>query len=391
MKTRLILIILLASGMLVQPRAQDPEALMKLVLENNRELLAAREAVRVAILEAGTGNTPPDPEVEFGYLFGNPSGLGNRIDFGITQQLDFPTAYFNRSTLKKIKHSQAELEYILTRQEVLLEARQLWIEHLHFNQLHKLLGDRLRQARVIASHMEQKQKAGEANLLELGQSRLMVASLEGEHEELVALTEDLRIALREMTGGVDMEITDTLFPLPVPIIADSLLEAYRLSPYAQYFEQELQAKQAQKKLAVSNHLPKLSAGYYSEAVTSEAFRGFRLGLTVPLWENANTVKKANSEVAFAQAEIDRYALHQEREILQKLNKLESFRKRARKLEEALGAVNSLSLLATSLENGELSLSEYFYTSDFYFRNQLQLLGYKRDFLLQEADLLRIFL
>ena len=161
MKTRLILIISLASSMLVQPLAQDSEALMKLVLENNRKLMAAREAVHVAILEAGTGNTPPDPEVEFGYLFGNPSGLGNRIDFGITQQLDFPTAYFNRSELKKIKNSQAELEYILTRQEVLLEARQIWIEHLHFNQLRGLLGERLGQARVIESHMEQKLKAGE--------------------------------------------------------------------------------------------------------------------------------------------------------------------------------------------------------------------------------------
>ena len=218
-----------------------------------------------------------------------------------------------------------------------------------------------------------------------------MASLEGEYEELVALSEDLRIALREMTGGVAMEITDTLFPLPVPIIADSLLEAYRLSPYAQYYDKELQAKEARKKLAVSNHLPKLSAGYYSEAVPSEAFRGFRLGLTLPLWENANTVKKAKSEVAFAQAEIDRYAFHQEREVLQKLNKLESFRKRARKLEEALGAVNSLSLLASSLENGEISLSEYYYTSDFYFRNQVQLLGYQRELLLQEADLLKVFL
>ena len=391
MKTRLILIILLASSMLLQPLAQSPEALMKLVLENNRKLMAAREAVQVAVLEAGTGNTPPDPELEFGYLFGNPSGLGNRLDFAITQQLDFPSAYFNRSELKKIKNSQAELEYILTRQDVLLEARQIWIEQLHFNQLRKLLEQRLRQARVIESHMEKKLKAGEANLLELGQSRLMVASLEGEYEELLALSGDLQIALREMTGGVDMEITDTLFPLPVPIPADSLLEAYSLSHYMQYFDQELQAKEARKKLAVSNHLPKLSAGYYSEAITSEAFRGFRLGLTLPLWENTNTVKKAKSEVAYAQAEIDRYAFHQEKEVLQKLNKLESFRKRARKLEEALGAVNSLSLLATSLENGEISLSEYFYTSDFYFRNQVQLLGYKRDFLLQEADLLRIFL
>ena len=176
----MIPIIFLLSGIWVQTLAQSPEALMMRVLENNRKLLAGREAVQVAILEAGTGNTPSDPEVEFGYLFGTPSDLGNRIDFGITQQLDFPTAYFNRSELKKIKNSQAELEYILARQEVLLEARQIWIEHLHLNQLRKLLGKRLHQARIIESHMEQRLNAGEANLLELGQSRLMVASLEGE-------------------------------------------------------------------------------------------------------------------------------------------------------------------------------------------------------------------
>ena len=96
-------------------------------------------------------------------------------------------------------------------------------------------------------------------------------------------------------------------------------------------------------------------------------------------------------MVFAEAEIDRYAFHQEKEVRQKLNKLESFRTRARKLEKALGTVNSLSLLATSLENGEISLSEYFYTSDFYFRNQAQLLQYKKQQLLQEAELLKIYL
>lgn len=391
MKTRLILTISLAIGILVQPLAQNSDALMKLVLEQNRKLQVAREAVQVAVLEAGSGNTPPDPKVEFGYLFGNPTDIGNRIDFGITQQLDFPTVYVHRSKLKKILTSQAELDYILTRQEVLLEARQLWIEQIHLNQLLDLLGKRLHQAQTIESHMEYKLEAGEAGILELGQSRLMVASLEGEYEEVLALAEDLRIALREITGGAEIEIIDTLFPQALPIIADSMIEAYRLSPYVQYYDRELQMKEAELNLAVSKHLPKLSAGYYSESVTDEAFRGFRLGVTVPLWENANTVKKAKSEVVFAEAEIDRYAFHQEKELRQKLNKLESFRTRARKLEEALGTANSLSLLAASLENGEISMSEYFYTSDFYFRNQAQLLRYKKELLFQEAELMRIYL
>lgn len=391
MKTRLILAIGLSLGILVQPLAQNSDALMKLVLEQNRKLIVAREAVQVAVLEAGTGNAPPDPQVEFGYLLGNPSAMGNRLDFGITQQVDFPTAYVNRSKLRKILSSQAELEYILTRQDVLLEARRLWIEQIHLNQLRDLLGARLRQARTIESHMERKVEAGEAGLLELGQSRLMVASLEGEYEELLALSGDLQLALREITGGEDFEIRDTLYPQALPIVADTILEAYRLSPYVQYYDQELQMKEAQKNLAVSMHLPKLSAGYYSESIPTEAFRGFRLGVSVPLWENANTVKRAKSEVAFAEAEIDRYSFHQEKEVRQKLNKLESYRTRARKLEEALGTVNSLSLLASSLENGEISLSEYFYTSDFYFRNQAKLLRYKKELLLQEAELMKIYL
>ncbi len=390
MKTHFILTSLLSLGLLVQPLAQNSDALMKLVLEQNRKLKVAREAVQVAILEAGSGNTPPDPQVEFGYLFGKPTDKGNRIDFGITQQLDFPTAYVDRSKLRKILTSQAEVEYILTRQEVLLEARQLWIDQIHLNQLRDLLGERLRQAQTIESHMEHKVKAGEAGILELGQSRLMVASLEVEYQEVLALAGDLQIALREITGGVDIEINDTLYPQPLSIVADTMLEAYRLSPYVQYYDQELQMKEAEKNLAVSMHLPKLSAGYYSESITSEAFRGFRVGVSVPLWEKANTVKKAKSEIAFAEAEIDRYALHQEKEVRQKLNKLESFRMRASKLEEALGTVNSLTLLSTSLENGEISLSEYFYNSDFYFRNQAQLLRYKKEVLRQEAELMKIY-
>lgn len=391
MKTRYIFTLSLAMGLLVQPMAQNSEALMTLVLEQNKKLRVAREALQVSILEAGTGNTPPDPEVEFAYLFGKPSDLGNRVDFGITQELDFPTAYFNRSALKKIKTSQAELEYILTRQEVLHEAQQLWIKQIHLNQLHHLLAERLRQAQTILSHMERKLEAGEASILELSQSRLMVASLEGEIEEVLALNEGLRITIREITGGADIVIVENTYPSPLPIVADSMLEAYRLSPYVQYYQQELQKKEAQKKLAVSNHLPKLSAGYFSESVTDAAFRGFRVGISVPLWEKANTVNKAKLEVAKAEAEIDRRTFHQEKEVRQKLNLLESYRRRTEKLEEALGAVNSLSLLGISLENGEISMSEYFYTSDFYFRNQAQLIGYKRDLLLQEADLLKVFL
>ncbi len=391
MKTRIIIILFLTFGILVSSEGQEADSLMKLVLEQNRELKVAREVYQVSILEAGTGNTPPDPEVEFAYLFGKPSDLGNRIDFGVTQELDFPTAYIHRSKVKNIKYSQAELEYILVRQEVLLQTRQLWIEKIHLNQLSILLSGRLQQAQTIHAHVEYQLDAGEVGLLEFGQSNLQVASLEAEYEGVLSQLENNRITMIELTGGNPVQIQDTLFPVPAQIIRDSVFEAYRLGPYSQLHEQGIQLKEEEKSLAVSMHLPKLTAGYFSESLVDQAFRGFRVGVSVPLWENANTVNKAKTEVAFAEAEMGRFTLQQERELGQKLNQLETLKLRITKLEEALGLANSISLMTHAIENGEISLSEYFYNTDFYFRNQQQLLLYKRDLLLQEADLLKVYL
>ena len=391
MKTRTILILFFSINVLATTWAQDADSLMKLVLEQNRELKVAREAYRVTLLEAGIGNTPPDPEIEFAYLYGKPSDLGKRIDFGVTQQLDFPTSYVYRSRLKEIHGSRAELQYLLTRQEVLLEARQLWLDHIYLKQSQDLLSGRLQQAETIHRHVQQQVETGELGLLESGQSDLMLASLEGEYEEILSLRENNQQALLELAGGTPLEITETGFPQPVPIIPDTLLEAYLQGPYARLYYQSLKLKEEEKNLAQSQHLPKLMAGYYSESVMNDVFRGFRVGISVPLWENANTIKKARSEIARAEATVNQVSLQLEREVRQKLRKLESLIIRTNKLEEALGKANSLSLLTAALENGEISLSEYFYSSDFYFRNQQQLLRFKHDLLVQEAELLKVYL
>ena len=369
---------------------QDADSLMNLVLENNRTLIVAQEASRTAILRAGTGNTPPDPEFELGYLFGDPNQIGNKVNIMVKQQVDFPTAYAHRSKLKEIRRSRAELEYLQVRQEILSESRQLWIRQVHLNQLSRLLGQRLQQAETIKSDMSEMMNAGEVGLLEYNQANLMVASVESEYEELQTELENNHLAMLEMTGGQEMEVRDTLFPESVLIMEDSLLADYRMGPGAQLYQQNRYEKEREKSLARSEHLPKISAGYFSEAIPTEAFRGFTIGVSVPLWENAKTVKTAQSALIQSEAKLDLYLYEQERMIQQKLNKLRNLHRRVEKLEEALGSTNSLNLLTSSMESGEISLSEYFYNSDFYFRNQQLLLRYKMELLALEADLLKIY-
>jgi len=390
MKRKFIFTLTLA--LLIQSFAwtQEADSLMKLVLDNNRSLLVAREASRTAILRAGSGNTPPDPEFELGYLFGNPDQIGNKVNILVRQQIDFPTAYAHRSKLKKIRRTRAELEYLLVRQEVLSEARQLRIRQIHLNQLSRLLNQRLQQALLIRSDVAEMLEAGEVGLLQYNQANLMVASIESEFEEVQSDLENNRLALLEMTGGQDLEIRDTLFPEPILIREDSLLADYRGGPGAQLHQEDRNEKERETSLARSEHLPKISAGYFSEAIPSEAFRGFTVGISVPLWENTQTVKTARSALIQSEAKLDQYLYEQESIIRQKLNQLNNLHRRVEKLEEALGSTNSLNLLTSSMESGEISLSEYFYNSEFYFRNQQLLLRYKMELLSLEADLLKIY-
>jgi hypothetical protein len=57
--------------------------------------------------------------------------------------------------------------------------------------------------------------------------------------------------------------------------------------------------------------------------------------------------------------------------------------------ELLKNANNNDLLLKALDGGEISLTQYYYESDFYFQNQFDLLDLERDLHLVEAELLRV--
>jgi cobalt-zinc-cadmium efflux system outer membrane protein len=274
---------------------------------------------------------------------------------------------------------------------VLLLARQVMIERIYLNSQQVLLEERLSQARVIHKGFRQKVAAGEEGQLALNQSTLHLVTLESESELTQSKKLNNQLAIKEVTGGVDLEILENNLPANTGLIRDSIVNAYHQSPDLLIYQQELELKREEKSVMVGQNLPKLWAGYYSETVLGVKFKGFQLGLTVPLWENSNTIKNAKSGVVFAEADAERFNYRQEKEVQQMLNQLDNLEVRIQKFEEALDTGSTLELLALSLESGEISLTEYFYASDFHFRNQLLLLEYKRDHLLLEATLLKVYL
>lgn len=393
MKARSIWTLALLTGSLIRSGGQAPsqDRLFEAVLQNNQTLQTAEDNYRAALLEAGTGILPPDPEVELGYLYGKPPEMGNRIDFSVSQKVEFPGAYVVRSRLRKIRSSMAELEYLRTRQEILLGAKILWIQQISLNRMQGLLQKRLRQAEMIHDQFRRQLDAGEVSKLAFSQSALQLAALQGEYDKVLSDIRVNRLSIREMTSGTEVQINDTILPEPVRMVYETLLEQYRENPEYLLYQQELTVKEHQKDLAVNQRLPWMKAGYYSESVLDQQFRGFLMGISLPLWENSNQINLAKAEIGAAASDAARFAYAQEQELLQKLDQFESLKARMELLQEALDSGEGIPLLNRALETGEISLTEYFYASDFHFSTEQQLLQYQKDLLIIEADLLKVYL
>lgn len=367
-----------------------PDSLIRAVLTYNRTLLAAYEQYRVSALEASTGINPPDPRVELGYLYGKPADMGNRFDFSLSQEIDFPTSYVHRSRSRDLQISQAGLHLQAVRQQVVLEAVRLWIERIYLIQLEGLLLRRVELAQKQLVQADQKVSLGESGQLALSQSNLQATALRGELERTRTAIRANLSALQVVTGGITPEIPGSALPASRPPDPDSLWPAYQQGPEMQLYKREVERRQQLTSLAASMRLPRLSAGYYSESVAAEQFRGFQVGVSVPLWEHSNRIKLARSEVSLAEAEADRVSLQMEEELRQKAEQWKSLDRQISEMEQALARVNDMELLTIAMEGGEISLTEYMLGTDLYFRNQQTLLSLKKERLLLEAEMRRIY-
>ncbi len=366
------------------------DALLETVVENNRELQAAVNRYEADVLSFRVGNTPPNPQVEYGQLLADPRAVGKQVDFSITQSFDFPTAYTSQSKLRRINTDQAALQLATVRQEVLAEARVKWIEAVYLNKKLQLLKDRLDNAGIVNEGFERKLETGEANLLDRNQAYLKMMMLSNDYSLAVTALENNRNEIRNLCGGSDVAIQDTLFPEPVEITLDTLLAAYGVGPVNLWYRGEVERWDQQKDVIFNNKLPKLMAGYYSESILGVDLRGPKVGFSIPLWGNAHAVNRAKAARVFAESDAWRYQADERTRITNEYRRWMTLKEQVDGLARAVLETNTEALLSRALESGEISLTQYFYESDFYFQARLLIIDTWRDLLLTEAQLMKIY-
>lgn len=364
------------------------ETALKAIEENNNTLKALKETTKSQKLENKTGIYLSNPEVGFNYLWGNPSTIGNRTDFSISQAFDIPTITGMKNKIADERNSLAEWQYKAERMNILLEAKQYCIELIYFNALKKELDIRLQHAQTIALGYQNRLNSGDANILEYNKAQLSLSATTGEIARIDVERNALLSQLKRLNGGLDIVMDDYQFnqkQLPLNF-DDWYLQAEQKNPILAYIKQEVVVSQKQVSLNKAKGLPTFSAGYMSENVVGQRFQGLTMGVSVPLWENKNRVKQAKSAVVAAQARQTDSKQQFYNQLQIQYNRALGLKNTAESYRKSLVMANSTELLKKALDAGEISLLNYMVELGLYYNMVNQTLEAERDYQKALAEL-----
>lgn len=370
--------------------AQDSiNSILSSIEKNNTTLKALRTNAESDKLNNKIGTGLPDPQVGFSYLWGNPSELGQRANYSVSQTFDIPTVIGMKSKLTSSQNNLIEWQYRTDRMNLLLEAKQYCIELIYYNALSREMSTRLHNAQVISDGYQNRLTKGDTNVLEYNKVKLNIAYLEGEMSRIEVERSALLSQLKRLNGGSDVFLSAYQYDSPdFPLSYDEwYLQQSSKNPTLALIREEVEVSKRREGLVKAMRLPSLSIGYMCENVVGPQFKGISLGITIPLWENRNKVRQAKSAVHTAVSrEIDT-----KQQFSSKLriayDKAWGLKKASDSYRNTINnSIHNAELLKKALDAGEISLLDYMIEMRLYYDIIDRALAIEKEFQLAYAEL-----
>jgi len=385
---KIVFTLLLLCTLIPAGAQNEIEKILQEVEANSTTLQALQKQIEAQKLGNKTGIWLPNPEVTYGHLWGTPREIGNQNDFGITQSFDFPTVYGHRNKLAGMENQNLDRHYQSERINTLLRAKQIIIKLAYTNALLEEFSKRVVHARLIADSYQRKFDLGEANAIERNKVYMNLIACVNKKEKIDIEREALLNELKSLNGGKEIQYHETEIPLtPLPPNFDEWYAAAESkSPVLQYLSKKVDISKQQVKLSRAQALPKLSAGYYSERILGEKLQGAVIGISIPLWENRNTVKQAKAGVLSSESALEDSRIQFYNRLQSLFNQSAGLRETAQKYRDALSSYSNEPLLRKALDAGEISLLDYLLEVEFYYDAFNNMLEAERDYALAVAEL-----
>lgn len=202
------------------------------------------------------------------------------------------------------------------------------------------------------------------------------------NKELESIEIERITLLSELTclnGEIFIDFTDSQFQSPV-IPADFeqwYVSAEQNNPVSIWIEKEMEISKKQEKLNRAMSLPKLQTGFMSEKIIGEQFQGITIGLSIPLWENKNTVKFAKANTIALESIITDNKIQLNNYLKSLHTKAISLKQNADDYRLNLRLFDNSELLKKALDKGEITLIDYMLELSIYYESVNKLLELER--------------
>ena len=152
--------------------------------------------------------------------------MGDQVDFGVYQTIDFPTVYTSKNKLSKINRDMAGLYFEMQQQEAMVLARQLWIEAIYLNAREALIRERKKYAERVHDADRRKFEEGEVNQLEYNQSVLRLTQLINDLRRVEMKKEQNHTRMFYLAGEREVNVPDSILPASSDLVYEVLMKDY---------------------------------------------------------------------------------------------------------------------------------------------------------------------
>ena len=350
-------------------QAQSIDHVLQSIEQNNKELQSAVQLTKAQKMENRTANNLADPTVSYSSFYKNGAGVGHGTEFVASQGFDFPTQYITRNRQADLANEALSKEQLAIRRDILLKAKTLCLDLILLNQEKALMDIRKQNADELEALYTQRMEAGDANILEVNKIKMERMNVQTEVAQNHAAHRAALQSLLAMNGNLPLEFAETQYPEVKEILDFNTLRDEVMASDLDLQALSLATKAAEKQVSVNKQdwLPKLEAGFRRNTDSEMSMNGFMVGGSIPLFSNRKKVQIAKAQALSAQ-------LMQEDAKLQVENNLMALYNEVQQLKEAMDAydaplmVRSLDLLKEALQEGQISLIEYFVEAESVYKN-----------------------
>lgn len=374
-----IILAAMAFTAIVSAKAQDINAVLKSVEQNNMELKALLKGNEAADIENKSQNTLEDLSIEYSPFFqSETSGIASS-ELVITQGFDFPTLYGARKKAGQLQRNVLDMQYQTARRDILVNAKKLCLDIINYNKQKQLLQERRKNADELLAMFELKFKNGDATSLELNKIKLDRMNLETELVQADTKHANAMQQLQALNGGQPIEVNMTEYP-QAP--ADDEVTMYEKAVATDWTVRTAQASvlaaEQDVKVNKQSWIPKFEIGYRRNTEGDNASNGFLIGGSIPLFSSKNKVKIAKARQTEAVMQHANARINAENSARTMINQMKQLKASADAYDVPLMR-QTLKLLRTAVENGEISVTEYYVEADNIYKNMITYMDIERQY------------